>query len=228
MIEQLTKVSILKTLEWVDLERLQPYTAVRTYLHNEIIVAENDRLPPRLHALVEGMLEIKKIAANGKESVVRMIPPGEIFAAPALFGNGISPATVVCRVNSQVLTIEREAVLELIRYKPEVAFQILTVFNQRLQQLHQTIHGLISERAIVRLVRLIQYYAAQYGTQPVEEGECLNIHLSYNHIARSIGITYEECLRLVKTMNTALTYKRGGQITIHDWQQLDAIASGEK
>ena len=118
---------------------------------------ESDRIPQQLHALIR-KLEIKKTADNGKETVVRLIPPGELFVAPAIFGNGISPATVICKVESQVLTIDREALLQVISQSPEISLRILEVFNQRLQQLHNTVHRLISERAMVRLIRLIQYY----------------------------------------------------------------------
>ncbi|NEO03970.1 MAG: helix-turn-helix domain-containing protein, partial [Moorea sp. SIO3I7] len=59
------------------------------------------------------------------------------------------------------------------------------------------------------------------------QGDSLNVNLPYYQIARSIGITYEECVRLFKKINsiqTVVTYKRGGKIIINDWQQLDAFA----
>ncbi|NEO35580.1 MAG: Crp/Fnr family transcriptional regulator [Moorea sp. SIOASIH] len=226
-IEQLAQVWVLKDLETSALENLQPYTKVRTYLRDEIVIYEGDRLPCQLYALIKGTLQIKKTGTSGKESLLRIIPEGDIFAAPAIFGNGIAPATVICQVDSRVLTIEREALLETIRQTPEVALRILEVFNQRLQQIHNTVHGLISERAIVRLVRLLQYYATRYGTQSVAQGDSLNVNLPYYQIARSIGITYEECVRLFKkinSINSVVTYKRGGKIIINDWQQLDAFA----
>ncbi|WP_333298872.1 cyclic nucleotide-binding domain-containing protein [Microcoleus sp. M2_C6] len=61
---------------------------------------------------------------------------GDIFAAPALLGNGIAPATVTAETDVEVLTTEREVLLAAIRENPEIALRILAVFNQRLQQLH--------------------------------------------------------------------------------------------
>lgn len=162
-IAQLQQISIFQDLEISQLENLVRCSHVREYQPDEIVMHEGDRIPQRLHALITGKLEIKKTAANGKETVVRLIPPGELFAAPAIFGNGISPATVICKVESQVLTIDREALLKTISQSPEISLRILEVFNQRLQQLHNTVHGLISERAMVHLVRLIQYYGDAYG-----------------------------------------------------------------
>ena len=221
-IAQLKKISIFQDLASTQLESLLPHSYVREYQQGEIVMHDGDRIPQQLHALITGRLEIKKIAASGKETFVRFIPAGELFAAPAIFGDGISPATVICQVESQVLTIDRTALLEAISHSPEISLGILEVFNQRLQQLHNIVHGLISERAIVRLVRLIQYYCDRHGTYSLAEGDCLNIQLPYYQIARSIGITYEECVRLFKKLPGIVIYKRGGTIIIRDWEKLKA------
>jgi CRP/FNR family transcriptional regulator, cyclic AMP receptor protein len=50
--------------------------------------------------------------------------------------------------------------------------------------------------------------------------------LSHNHIARTIGISYEECVRLMRSLQTTLDYRRGGHITILNAEMLDTIAAG--
>ena len=223
-IAQLKQISIFQDVPTTHLESLIHHSYVREYLQNEIVMQEGDLLPQQLHALITGRLEIKKTAVSGKETVVRLIPPGELFAAPAIFGNGISPATVICQLESQVLTVDRSALLEAISHSPEISLRILEVFNQRLQQLHNTVHGLISERAMVRLIRLIQYYRDRDGTYALGEGDCLNLKLPYYQIARSIGITYEECVRLFKKLKGIIIYKRGGTIIVKDWGKLEAAS----
>ena len=220
-IAQLKQISVFQDVTTIQLESLIPHSYVREYQQGEIVMQEGDRISPQLHALITGRLEIKKTADSGKETLVRLIPPGEIFAAPAIFGNGISPATVICQVESQVLTIDRDALLQAISQSPEISLRILEVFNQRLQQLHNTVHGLISERAMVRLIRLLQYYRERDGTYSVADGDCLNIKLPYYQMARSIGITYEECVRLFKKLKEIVIYKRGGTIIIKNWEQLE-------
>ncbi|MGV2827012.1 Crp/Fnr family transcriptional regulator [Myxosarcina sp. GI1(2024)] len=222
-IAQLKQISIFQDLAVAELNSLVPYSYVREYQQNEIVMQEGDRIPQQLHALITGRLEVKKTTANGKETVLRLIPAGELFAAPAIFGNSIAPARVICQIESRVLTIDREALLTAISHSPEISLRILEVFNQRLQQLHNTVHGLISERAMVRLVRLIQYYRDRDGIHSVAEGDCLNVKLSYYQIARSIGITYEECVRLFKKLKGITVYKRGGTIIVRDWEKLENI-----
>jgi CRP-like cAMP-binding protein len=225
-VEQLSKIRIFGDLEPSELEGLQPFSQVQHYQQGEILMQEGDRLPTRLYSLLMGSLRVTKTAATGKETILRTLLAGEIFAAPAIFGNGIAPATVTAERNCQILTVERDGLVDAIRQTPEIALRMLSVFNQRLQRLHNTVHGLVSERAIVRLAQFIQYFAAHYGTETTPEGQQLKVKLSYYQIARSIGITYEECVRLFKTIQSVVTYSRGGKITVLDSEALEAITTG--
>lgn len=184
-------------------------------------------MPAKLFAVVSGRIEVKKTASTGKETILRTLPAGELFAAPALLGNGSSPATVVAQQDCQILTIERTALLTLIQNTPEVALLLIAVLTERLQLLHQAVHGLVSERALVRLVQYIQQAAIAEGTDVTEQGVLLRSRLPYYQIARSIGITYEECVRLFKQIKAIFTYHRGGKILVLDQVKLDAIAQGE-
>jgi CRP/FNR family transcriptional regulator, cyclic AMP receptor protein len=94
-----------------------------------------------------------------------------------------------------------------------------------LQKLHSTVHGLLSERAIVRLAQYIQLSMSESGVERSPEGTYLRSCLPYYQIARSIGITYEECVRLVKQL-PMIRYQRGGKILLLDTEQLASIALG--
>ncbi len=225
-VEQLAAIAVFTQLQPDQLANLQPHTTVQSYSPGEIVSHEGDRLPARLYALITGILRVSKTAISGKETILRTLANGDIFAAPALFGNGIAPATVIAESEAQVLMVDREALLTVIQANPEIALKMMAVFNQRLQQLHETVHGLVSERAIVRLARFIQSAAGDPNLSISTEGACLRSYLSYYEIARSIGITYEECVRLFKQLHAVVAYSRGGKITILDWAGLTAIAQG--
>ena len=225
-IEQLSQIPVFADLTSLELERLRPHTRVQSYCQGEVVMYEGQDLPAKLYALLSGCLRVTKTATTGKETILRTLSAGEIFAAPALLGNGIAPAVVSAESDSQVLTVERDALLEAIQQQPEIALRMLMVFNQRLQQLHETVHGLVSERALVRLARLLEYFASHYGTEPSSKGQELKVRLSYYRIARSIGITYEECVRLFKSLQGVVSYRRS-RITLLDLDALEKIANGK-
>ena len=226
-VEQLQQLGILQFLSEENLQQLQPHAEIRQFQKNEMVMIEGDSLPACLFALLEGKLQIQKTADTGKETVMRVIRAGQIFAAPAMFGNQIAPATAIAQEAATVVKIDKTAILDAIGTNPEIALRILETFNQRLQHLHETVHGLISERAIARLARLILYHGKEYGTTSKTEGDLINVQLSYYQMARMIGITYEECIRLIKKMSQAITYHRGGTLIIHNWQSLESFAKQE-
>jgi len=223
--QQLGKITVFSNLDQTSLSNLALFSQIDRHDKGSIVIHEGDRFAPKLHAVLSGKISVKKTSASGKETILRFLPAGEIFAAPALFGDGIAPATVLAIEDLEVVSIEKNALLEAIRSTPEIAIHILSCFNQRLQEMHRTIHGLISERAIVRLIRLILYTAERYGVQETKKGACLNAKLPHQQIARTIGITYEECVRLVgKNLNSIIDYNLG-VITILDASKLESIAS---
>lgn len=152
--KELETIIIFSQLESTILSKLAQGSKLQLYKGGEILIHEGDRFMPKLYAVLEGRLSVQKISRVGKETILRQLPSGEMFAAPALFGNRLAPGTVVALQDTKIVTIEKETLLGIIQLSPDIALQILSCFNQRLQEMHQTIDGLISERAIVRLVRL--------------------------------------------------------------------------
>jgi CRP/FNR family transcriptional regulator, cyclic AMP receptor protein len=226
--EQLAKIIIFSKLDAKALLTLSQFSQIEVYKRGETLIQEGDCFPPKLHTVLSGEILAKKVSVSGKETILRLLPAGEIFAAPAIFGDGISIATVVALQDCQILTVEKAALIQAIQSDPEIALQILNCFNQRLQEMHRTIHGLISERAIVRLARVLQYTAQKYGTVQSSEGTCLNHQLPYQQLARMIGISYEECVRFMnKNFSSIISYDRGGKIHILDPIALEKIASEE-
>lgn len=224
--QQLKEIVIFSSLDLTLLFQLAQGSQITAYEPGETIIGEGERFQPKLYAVLKGKLLVQKVSATGKETILRQLPAGEMFAAPALFGDGIAPATVMALQASQVVTVAKTDLLAAIQSTPEIALQILSCFNQRLQEMHQTIHGLVSERAIVRLARIILYTAERDGVERTHQGTCLTTKLPYQQMARMIGITYEECVRLVnKRLNTMVEYSRGGVITILDAGGLGAIAA---
>lgn len=239
---QLAQLHLFSTLGPDALASLQPHTHLQHYKRKEILFTEGEPLPGKLHILLSGVLQVQKNTIAGKETILRSIQGGDLFAAPALFGDThssdtvsaatvsattVSATTISAIEDCQVLTIPKSALLDTIQQNPELAIQFLVIFNQRLQQLHNMIHGLVSERAVVRLAQLIRYSALQQGTESTTAGAQLRTKLPYHQIARTIGIAYEECSRLMKGLNAIVKYSRGGKIIILDWDGLEAIASGD-
>lgn len=128
-LEQLSQIIVFAGLETADKVSLQPYTQVQRHRKGEIILHEGDALPAKLYAVVSGAIQVTKTAMKGKETILRTLAAGEIFAAPALLGNGISPATITAEFDCETLTVERDALLKAIGQNPEIALRMLMVLT---------------------------------------------------------------------------------------------------
>ncbi|MEL6553398.1 MAG: Crp/Fnr family transcriptional regulator [Cyanobacteria bacterium J06621_11] len=223
-IDCLAQLSILQDFKQDQLLSLGASAQLYSYKSDEIVFCEHDILPASLYILSSGSLHITRTARTGKEALFRTLQAGDIFAAPALVGDCIAPATVRASVPSEVVTIDRSAVVAAIGQSPAIALRILSVYNQRLQQMHNSLYGMVCERAIVRLIKLIKQQALEYGVEQTQAGhDCLKQNLPYGQIAGRIGISYEECVRLSHRLKPMLTYKRGGKICVSDWLALDKL-----
>ncbi len=223
-VSQLATIEIFSQLEPEILLQLAANSSLKTYKKKSIVIHEGDFFEAKLHAIFTGNLLVTKNAISGKETTLRQLSAGEMFAAPALFGDRIAPATVIALTDVQIVTIDKEKLMEAIQRSPDIALQILACFNQRLQEMHKTIHGLISEKAVVRLARLIDYNASRYGIELTDQGKSLKVKLPHQQLSRMVGITYEECVRLVrKDLAQIIVYQRGGLITIKDHQALKSL-----
>lgn len=226
----LTQLDFFKGLDDTELRHLAENSRVRAYHASEVLFREDEPLEPILRILMSGGLEIRKSAANGKETVVRLIRPNDIFAVAALFDRRVTPGTVVASEKSQVLEIHLDDIQAHLAENPGIAMKLLVAFAQRLRETQDALHAVVSERAKTRLAALLLRMLDREGGTRTPEGLMLKTKLPHGTLSRMVGITYEECVRLVREWchePAILRYERGGAITVLDRKGLEALILGE-
>ncbi|MNK86805.1 Global nitrogen regulator [compost metagenome] len=220
----LHELDFFKGLAEQELHELEERSSCRSFAAGEVLFYEKQPLAAKLRFVCSGQLQIHKSAASGKETIVRLIRPGEVFAVAALFEQHLAPATVTATVETVVLEIPLEDFQTHLTRYPLMAIKLLAAFAQRLKDLQETLHTVASERARTRLAALILRTLDRGGGTPVNGGIRLSTRLPHAVMSRMIGITYEECVRLIRDWShdsIVLTYQRGGIITIRDREALE-------
>jgi CRP/FNR family transcriptional regulator len=220
--EVLSKLPIFAGLEARHLDALAQLAFVRVHQRGDCVFMEGEQLPGCFHVLLAGAVQIVKSSHSGKETAIRLIRPGELFGWAALLDTGVAPATARATAPSQVLRIPREALVRLLSDEPAVALRVITTLSERLRDVHEQLHAVISERARTRLARLIMRHQRR-------EGNALQTPLPHQVLARMAGITYEESVRIIGewTHEPAwLVYRRGGHLTVLDAERLAWFAEG--
>lgn len=150
----LSQRPLFRTVSPQDLMRLAAHAWIRDVLRDEIIALEGDPCQA-VYVVVQGRVKAVKTSLQGREQVVQVLGPGEIFyLAPALDG-GPLPVTTQAATRARLLGLGRETLLSFLEAHPSLAFQALVEMARRLRQMSALIEDLSLRTVAERLARLL-------------------------------------------------------------------------
>lgn len=223
----LRKLDFFNSLEEDELDLLSRRAVLRRLAGGEALFHEGDPLEPALRFLYSGSIQVRRTAKNGKETILRLIRKGEMFGVAPLFDRKRAPGTAIATEETEILEIRVEDLMTYLATAPGIAMKLLVTFAQRIRELQDTLHAVISERAKTRMARAILDTMDQGGATSVRGGLRLKTKLPHATLSRMVGITYEECVRLMREWSQGpevLRYERGGVIIVHDRVELERQA----
>jgi CRP-like cAMP-binding protein len=170
----------------------------KTLQKNEVLFSEGDE-GRTMYILATGNIRVFMSGHGGRESVIKIIGPGEIFAEVVLFEKGSYPANAVALKKSLVYCIPKRQFFNLLS---DSGFRndFIGMLMKKQRYLAGRIHYLTSYDAEERFVRFLE---EQYGRK--QEYRLL---IPKKGIAQAIGATSETFSRLIKRM------KKEGKITV--------------
>ena len=225
--------SDLKLLEFFDhlsddeLTALARQARLHDLAEGQLLFLEGSPLEQGLRFVLSGGLRLYKTSVAGKETILRLIHPRELFGVAALFDRQVAPATAAATQATVVLEIYLADMTGFLAEHPDISLKLLVAFAGRLRDTQDTLHAVMSERARTRLARVIVQLLAREGGDVVSGGLRLRTRLPHSTLCRLVGITYEECVRLVREWAdepALLRYGRGGVITLIDPERIQQIA----
>ena len=218
----LVSIPLFAELDEAQLARVAAVSFAAWLEPGECVIREAEPMPPYFHAMLVGTVQILKSAHSGKETTIRLVRPGEIFAWAALLDNLPSPATARAMTRCRVVKIPYAAMTALMAEQPVLAMRLLATLCERLRDTHEQLHAVVSERARTRLARLILRHVGRDGAAPTP--------LPHQVLARMAGIAYEESVRIIGEWSHGprplVSYGRGGRIAVLDPEALATIAEG--
>jgi len=123
---------LLKQLSDADLGRLAQLATTRSYKTNEVVFLKGDP-GTSMMAVLSGRIRICSYSPDGREIVLNVINPGEVFGEIALIDGGERTADAFAMDPSQLLVLSRREFLPFLEHSPEVCIRLLEVMCQRLR-----------------------------------------------------------------------------------------------
>lgn len=214
---------MLGALPREDLDRLAGRVATRSYRPGQSVFMKGDP-GTTLMAVLRGRVRISCFAADGREIVLAVLDPGEVFGEIALIDGGERTADAVALEDAELLVLHRRDFLPLLQGNPGVALRLLEILAARLRRTDQQIEdNYLPLRP--RLAKRLLFLADNYG-KPVDNGVQIAIRLPQTLLASMVGTTREAVNKQLGEFRAARLIEMGrGTVTVCDRMGLEDIVS---
>lgn len=201
--------------------RLESRSKARTFERGNLIYLPTDQSDSVL-LLASGRVKIYHITGEGKQALLALIDPGEIFGELAVFDRGQREEFAEAMEKSRVILIPRDEVQRLMEEQPEVSLGVTKLMGLRRKRVERRLKSLLFRSNRERLIHLLLELAEKYG-RPTDGGIEIGIKLSHQDLASIIGSTRETVTVLLGELQSegSLVVKRR-QIVL---TQVDQLAS---
>lgn len=150
----------------------------------------------RLYIITSGKVKLARHASDGRENLLTVMGPSEMFGELSIFDPGPRTSSAVCVTAVTAATMDSEALRRWISDYPEISEQLLRVLARRLRRTNNSLADLIFTDVPGRVAKALLQLAQRFGTQ---EGGALRVthDLTQEEIAQLVGASRE-------TVNKAL------------------------
>jgi CRP-like cAMP-binding protein len=139
-----------------------------------------------VYVLTSGRAKICHLTADGKQSILAFIEPGELFGELAIFEAGPRNEYAEALDKTTVVRIPVDVMQSLIERYPQVSLGVTKIFGLRRKRIEQRLKNLLFYSNRERMTHLLLEMVEQYGRQTVG-GIDLRIRLSHQDLANAIG-----------------------------------------
>jgi CRP-like cAMP-binding protein len=190
--------ALLKQMNTVHMER------------GEVLFREGDD-GDSLYVIGEGKIKLGRTSADGRENLVAILGPGEMFGELSLFDPGPRTMTATAVAETQLMGLGNESLTGLLAGRPEVAKALLAALARRLRRTNEHLADLVFTDVPGRVAKALLDLAERFGRR-VDDGVLVSHDLTQEELAQLVGASRE-------TVNKALA-----DFASRGWLKLEARA----
>src|SRR5947199_400381 len=139
----------------------------RTVVRGHIVFREGDP-GDRLFVVLDGKVKISRAAADGRENLLAVLGPGEMFGELSLFDPGTRTATASTITDSRLASLDHDDLRPLLLERPGVAVHLLRALAMRLRRTNEAMADLVFSDVPGRVAKALLDLSEKFGTA---EGE---------------------------------------------------------
>jgi CRP/FNR family transcriptional regulator, cyclic AMP receptor protein len=140
--------------------------------------------------LTSGRVKIYHLTGDGKQAVLAIVDPGELFGEVAVFPGGMREEFAEAMETVTLVRIPGDELRRLMEQHPQVSLGVTRLMGLRRQRVERRLKSLLFRSNRERLTHLLLELADKYGRR-TEAGVEIGIKLSHQDLASIIGSTRE-------------------------------------
>ena len=176
----------------------------------DVLFREGDR-GDTLYVIAEGKIKLGRSSPDGRENLVAVLGPGEMFGELSLFDPKPRTMTATAVAETQLLGLGNESLTAVLTGRPEVSKALLGALAQRLRRTNEHLADLVFTDVPGRVAKALLDLADRFGRQ-LDNGILVSHDLTQEELAQLVGASRE-------TVNKALA-----DFATRGWLKLEARA----
>lgn len=210
--ETLRSIPLFSELSIQQLRNITSISSLNQFAKHQIIFREGDYYKG-FYILLKGSIKVYKINPDGKEFVVHIVKPLNVFADIPLFEGGNYPVNAEALEDSIAIFIPKDRFLEIIRNEPEIALKMLAGFAKRLKSLVNQLEDISLMEVPNRLAKYLLKEIKTSGTENYPE-PFIKLSVPKSTVASYLGTITETLSRAFKKLQNEGIIKVKGKIII--------------
>lgn len=207
-------------LPQTDLENIANVAVLKSLEKGEYLFHEGD--PARGFYIVQrGAVNVHRVNAAGKEQIIHVFRTGDSFAEVALASGTGYPADARVIEPTQVLLVQKEGVLALVKRQPELALRMLGSMSSHLRVLVGQLEDLTLKDVETRLAN---WLVKRCPNPQSDQSATIELHMTKRVLAAELGTVSETFSRtLASFRERKLVSVKGKTITVLSPAALNAL-----
>ncbi len=164
-----------------------------------------------LFIVSNGKVKLGTKSPDGRENLLMILGPGDMFGDLSLFDSGPRTATATAVTDTKLLSLGQDKVIPWIKEHTEVSLHLLARLASRLRRTNEVVGDLVFSDVPGRVAKALIDLGVKFGEKR-EEGLFVNHDLTQEELAQLVGASRE-------TVNKALA-----DFAQRGWLRLEARA----
>jgi CRP/FNR family cyclic AMP-dependent transcriptional regulator len=163
--------------------------------HGQALFSEGES-GDQLYIVVEGKIKLGRTSSDGRENLLAILGPGQMFGELSFFDPGPRSATATAVTDAKLVSLGHEVLAPTIAKHSEVASALLNQLAGRLRRTNEVVGDLVFSDVPGRVSKALLDLADRFGRQE-DDGLHVNHDLTQEELAQLVGASRE-------TVNKAL------------------------